>query len=272
MTIAFRPLSAHVGAEVSGVDVRSPVDADTANALRHALRQYRLLLFRQPGMSQDEQVRFTEIFGELYRSRAYKSDMGEQGYYFSNTRADGQIPTGELEYHHDHLFNERPCKAAVLYALEVPESGSATKFRDTVELAAGLPGALRARARGVKCLHVLDYANAPSGGRIDPGKLSPKARRAWQPLLWTRPETGKDVLWVVPLTTVDFDGIDRVNGEKLLSELWDYAGARTDLEYVHNWTLGDLLIWDNYLVGHARLPFESSEPRTLRRTTVAAAS
>lgn len=268
MAIAFRPLSAHVGAEVSGVDVRARVDAGTASTLRDAFRRYRFLLFRQAGMSQDEQIRFTEIFGELYTSRAYKSDMEGKGYYFSNTREDGQVPTGELEYHHDHLFNERPCKAAVLYALEIPASGSATKFRDSVELAASMPPELRDRARAVKCLHVLDYASVSQTGRVDLSQLSPKARRAWQPFLWNQPETRKEALWVVPLTTVDFDGIDHPSGEKLLSELWDYASARTDLEYVHHWTVGDLVIWDNLLVCHARLPFEPSEARTLRRTTV----
>ena len=37
---------------------------------------------------------------------------------------------------------------------------------------------------------------------------------------------------------------------------------------VHDWAAGDLLIWDNLMLQHARLPFDSSEPRTLRRTPI----
>ena len=266
--IEFRPLSTHVGAEVTGIDVGTMVDESAAAALRQALSRCRLLLFRQPGLSQDAQIRFTEIFGQLYSSKAYKSDMGGKGYYFSNTREDGQVPTGELSYHHDHLFNERPCKAGVLYAMEIPASGSATKFRDSVVLADRMPADLRERARGVKCLHMLDYADVSKTGRVDHTAAAAKARRAWQPLLWTQPETGKQALWVVPLTTVDFSGIERADGDRLLSELWDYAEQQHDLEYAHAWKVGDLLIWDNLLLCHARAPFEPTEGRTLRRTTV----
>ncbi|MDR3421739.1 MAG: SDR family NAD(P)-dependent oxidoreductase [Xanthobacteraceae bacterium] len=39
-------------------------------------------------------------------------------------------------------------------------------------------------------------------------------------------------------------------------------------KYVHNWSTGDLLIWGNLLLQHARLPFDSNEPHTLRRTPI----
>ena len=41
-----------------------------------------------------------------------------------------------------------------------------------------------------------------------------------------------------------------------------------DTTYVHEWTLGDLIIWDNVALAHARPPFDSNESRTLRRTPI----
>ena len=83
---------------MTGIDVGTMVDESAAAALRQALSRCRLLLFRQPGLSQDAQIRFTEIFGQLYSSKAYKSDMGGKGYYFSNTREDGQVPAAQADW------------------------------------------------------------------------------------------------------------------------------------------------------------------------------
>lgn len=268
MPLEFHQLNPFLGARVEGIDLRQSVPEAQGDALREALGRHRLLVFRQEGLDTEAQLRFTRMFGELYSSRAYKGEMGDQGYYFSNTRADGQLGTGELSYHHDHMFNPNPCRAAVLYAIEVPGAGSATKFRDAVEMARRIPAALRDQVRKIRCLHLLDYASITQKGRVDLSEISPKALRSWQPLLWTDPDNGREALWIVPLTTIDFDGIDRESGYRLIEELWVTAERMTDIEYVHQWHVNDLLIWDNRLLSHARLPFNDKEPRTLRRTTV----
>lgn len=269
MMLRFDPLHPALGAEVHGLNARELSDSAVREQLRSALSRYRLLLVRnQPDLDVSAQVAFTEVFGELYASRSYKGEMGDQGYYFSNTRADGQLGTGELSYHHDHLFLQSPAHAAVLYAIEIPESGSATKFRDAVEIFRRLPEASQRLAQSIRCLHALDYSTVTRTGHVDKSQLSPKALRSWQPLAWQDPTSGATALWMVPLTTVDYEGIELSDGHAFLSQLWQLAEAMVDIEYTHQWRVGDLLIWDNRLLSHARLPFNDHEPRTLRRTTV----
>jgi len=269
MMLRFDPLHPALGAEVHGLNARELGDSAVREQLRSALSRYRLLLVRnQPDLDVSAQVAFTEVFGELYASRSYKGEMGDQGYYFSNTRADGQLGTGELSYHHDHLFLQSPAHAAVLYAIEIPESGSATKFRDAVEIFRRLPEASQRLAQSIRCLHALDYSTVTRTGHVDKSQLSPKALRSWQPLAWQDPTSGATALWMVPLTTVDYEGIEPSDGHAFLSQLWQLAEAMVDIEYTHQWRVGDLLIWDNRLLSHARLPFNDHEPRTLRRTTV----
>ena len=269
MAIQFTPLHPLIGAEVHGLSLRAPIAEKEGATLREALRRFRLLLVRdQHEVSVDHQIAFTRVFGELYVSRSYKGEMGDRGYYFSNTRADGQLGTGELAYHHDHLFLERPAHAAVLYAIEIPASGSGTKFRDAIEIFKRLPSDVQALARSVRCLHALDYASVTRTGKVDKRALSPKALSAWQPLAWTDPDNRDTALWLVPLTTVGFEGIEDAAGRALLEDAWQRAAVMTDLEYVHRWRAGDMLIWDNRRLSHARLPFNDYEPRTLRRTTV----
>ncbi len=41
-----------------------------------------------------------------------------------------------------------------------------------------------------------------------------------------------------------------------------------DFAYEHDWRTGDLILWDNLVLQHARLPFDPNVTRTLRRTAI----
>ena len=263
-------LSQTVGAEIRGVDLRAVADPATAQRLRAVFRDRHLLLIRQPGIGEDDQRRFAELFGEVsirYLRSNEKRDSRIQ--YVSNTRPDGILGDGEIVFHQDHVFYDRPLTAIILYALEIPRSGSATKFRNAHTILGCLPGDLLARARQVRVLHLFNYEGDYAGWQ-DPAKAPPDSPRAWQPLVWTNPETGKDALWISPLTTVGFDGVGLEDGRRLIDELSARAAEiECDHTYVHDWTPGDLVIWDNRMLHHARLPFRSAEARTLRRSAIA---
>ncbi len=269
MTIRFEALTRHVGVEVKGLDLHQTTDPATAKALRDAFREHHLIVVRQPGVSDDEQVRFARIFGEIAvrYSRANENTQAKVQ-YVSNSRPDGILGDGEIVFHMDHVFYETPLTAILLYGIDIPQSGTATKFRNAHELYARLPDALRERARKLKILHLFNYGGDHTGWQ-DPDEASPDSPRAWQPLVWTNPETGEEALWLSPLTTVGFDGIALGEGRRLIEELWAFA-ATVDPEftYVHRWAPGDLVIWDNRMLHHAREPFLSSESRTLRRSSI----
>ena len=46
------------------------------------------------------------------------------------------------------------------------------------------------------------------------------------------------------------------------------TSRRPEFVYAHSWTPGDLVIWDNRTVNHARNDFPAEEDRLLRRYTV----
>jgi alpha-ketoglutarate-dependent taurine dioxygenase len=269
MDIDVRPLSAHVGAEITGLDMRKLADAQTTERLRAAFRDHHLLVVRQDDVSDADQQRFARLFGEISIRYMRPNENAEtRTQYVSNTRPDGILGDGEIVFHQDHVFYERPLTAIILYALDIPKSGSATKFRNAHTILKELPADLVAQARKIRILHLFNYQGDYTAWQ-DPDKAPPDSPRAWQPLVWVNPETKKDALWVSPLSTVDFEGISREGGRRLTEELSERAaeidGKHT---YVHNWTPGDLVIWDNRMLHHARLPFDSSEARTLRRSSI----
>ena len=54
----------------------------------------------------------------------------------------------------------------------------------------------------------------------------------------------------------------------LLRDLNEHA-TQPKFVYVHKWTLGGLVIWDNRQVMHRVRRYDESQPRDMRRTTVA---
>jgi alpha-ketoglutarate-dependent taurine dioxygenase len=42
-----------------------------------------------------------------------------------------------------------------------------------------------------------------------------------------------------------------------------------DHVFVHRWRKGDLIMWDNHVLQHARAPVDASQPRELRRCMLA---
>jgi alpha-ketoglutarate-dependent taurine dioxygenase len=269
MTLQIKPLSQYVGAEIGGLDLHAPISPADANELSSAFAKYHLLLIRDPKVSEDEQSAFGEVFGAIKIRHRY-ANVGEvkRTQYVSNTRKDGILGDGEIHYHQDHTFYEKPLSAIILYGVQVPQSGSATKFRKSGAILDKLPAELRARAEGVKCLHLYNYEGDYTKWQ-DPSKAPADSPCAWQLLIWTNPKTNEQALWAIPISTVAFEGISEEGGRQLIDDIWAFAANNDeDCTHVHNWSAGDLLIWDNLMLQHARLPFDSNEPRTLRRTPI----
>ena len=125
---------AALGAEVSGVDVRS-MDDETFAAIHQAWLDYQVLLFRRQQLSDQDLIAFSRRFGDLdhapiqengrrfvegYPEIYVVSNVVEQGV------AIGSLGAGEAVWHTDMSYLAHPPKASVLYALEVPATGGDT--------------------------------------------------------------------------------------------------------------------------------------------------
>lgn len=267
VNLHLQPLCDAFGAEVTGLDLSQPIDATAQDALCHAFQTHRLLLFRAPGLSDDAQVRFAQLFGEpSLREQNKAKSASEHNQFVSNHRPDGIFGKGELDFHMDQLFLEDPLKAIALYAIEVPDVGGDTKFADARAAYEALPAVLRKRIDTLRCRHARAYDakisadwNVVEAAADTPTWVHPMARRD--------PESGRRALWVNKLTTVGVEGLSsdesRALFEKVRHHLYDAA-----LTYHHRWTPGDLILWDNLALQHARTPFDPAARRTLRRTAI----
>ena len=270
--LRVEPLDSALGAEISGIDLSKSLDAVTSVALQDAFRTYRLLLIRDPNVTPESQAAFARVFGDIQIRQDYdvglSKDVDTQ--YVSNERNDGILGLGELEFHCDPIFQDDPLKALILYAIEIPASGSVTSFCDTVKVYDSLPEDLKRRLADKSCMHLYDFKGAYADFQ-DQKTATPGSPRANHPMIYADPETGDRAIWVNRLTTIRVNELPPAESKSLIAEFHGYLNNDACI-YRHHWQAGDFLIWNNRLLQHAREPFDEAAPRTLRRTPIITAS
>jgi taurine dioxygenase len=176
----------------------------------------------------------------------------------------GSLPDGELHFHSDGAHRKSPYRATTLYSLELPSRGGETKFADLRAAYDALSDEMKHRLEGLEVHNIYDTrATLRDQTDITDEKLS----NAIHPVVRTHPDTGRKSLYLSRLMTRNVIGMDKAASDALLEELFAHI-EKDAFIYAHPWTLGDLLIWDNRSVNHARNDFPANETRHMRRVTV----
>ena len=263
------PLSPAIGAEIRGIDFSKPVDTETVSRVRRALLDHLVLVFRCGEISEDAQISFAEHFGPTVGARSkLRTDGGDRRLMMiSNVRENGEpigaLPDGELMFHADSVFLEKPLKGAMLYAEEIPSTGGNTLFANMYTAYETLTDELKARIDGLRAVNVFDYETQVKSGRFD----RDSAPHAIHPAVRTHPETGRRSLFVNRLMTEEFVGLPPRESDDLLQTLFEHA-ENSDFVYQHVWQLHDLVMWDNRCTQHAPTDFPADERRLLRRVGI----
>ena len=267
MALEFSSLHPELGVELRGLDIEQLGDAEIA-AFRKAFAEHHLVLLRDIDLSEQQQIRLTELLGEVSFDSPVMKKGGDRKFSFvSNQHSDGTLRDGELLFHSDHTFFKLPLKAIALYALAVPSKGGETVFTNAAAAYRRLPQALKDRIEGLEARHIANYGtfDAEARPRFDP---TTRAKMAIQPLVWVHPDSGEKILFVSRLLTESILGMQREASEALLEELFGYIEDPAH-HYAHPWRVGDYVVWDNRQLQHSRRDFDPSEKRALRRVPIA---
>ncbi|HEX2241761.1 MAG TPA: TauD/TfdA family dioxygenase [Gammaproteobacteria bacterium] len=276
-SFTLSPLSPAVGARITAIDLRKEVDESTADALRHAFAQHSVLCFPNQQIDSEDQIRFAAIFGRV-DVKAGSPVAGGPGthtkaekrgvMFISNLRSEGKpigdLPDGELQFHSDGSHRPDPYRATTLFALKVTSVGGETKFANLAAAYDALPDDVKARIDNLTARHVYDKRATK---REQTNEQDDSLSSAVHPLVRIHPETGRKSLYVSRLMTRNVIGMDRKESDDLLEMLCTHA-ERPEFVYAHRWSVGDLLIWDNRAVNHARNDFPPEQERHLRRITI----
>ncbi len=268
------PLSKSIGAEIKGLDLREPLDAETVKAIEDAWMEHIVLLFRDQDLDETQQIAFAERFGDVgvrsrpVERRAEGADYNAAIMLVSNAKKNGQyigsLPDGEMWFHHDMCYDRAPHKGTFLYAMELPSTGGNTRYANMYAAYDRLSDETKEKIKGQTALQIYDFATRET---VDISDDISKYKHYIQPVTISHPITGRRALYVNPLITARIEGWPDDDSKEMLDELFAYT-EDDDIIYEHEWRHGDLMMWDNWCSAHARTDFPETELRMLRRCTI----
>jgi taurine dioxygenase len=231
-------------------------EADKAE-LRRLYALDGLLLIRGLRLSMDEQLDLCSVFGPVLRG-------SRENYLVSNVHKAGLLGSRELLFHNDIPFVPEPYLGGSLHALDVADGVSATRFASGLRAYERLPGRLRERIEGLNALQVRERVEGRRNRLTDmqPGDLC-----TLHPVVRRRDDDGRPYLFVNQSMTASIVGLSEADSEALIEELLSYLYVEDGI-HEHVWTTGDIVIWDNLAVQHARKALGAGV-RTLQRVTIA---
>jgi alpha-ketoglutarate-dependent taurine dioxygenase len=267
--ITTEKLGATVGAEVTDVDAERMLhDDDLPAACLEALDANGVLVFRDLHLDDATQVAFSrklgevEIFGDGEFPEIFRVTLDPA----KNPAA--QYLRGTFDWHIDGCTDDIPIMATMLSAHAVAETGGETEFASTYAAYDDLDDDEKERLAAVRVVHTIEASQRLNNKNPSPEEVAIWRRRPPKehPLVW-RHLSGRRSL-VLGATTDQVVGMTPDDGRELLDDL--LARSTTpDRVYRHEWSVGDVVIWDNRGVLHRACPYDPTSPRDMHRTTFA---
>jgi taurine dioxygenase len=275
--ITVTPLSPILGAEISGVDLHQPIAAGAIARIRQAWADHLVLRFRGQLLSDPQLLALSRLFGELDPpgpnpyGKPFLSDFPEIN-VISNVKVDGvpigNLGDGEAAWHCDMTYIDNPPRAALLHALEIPDSGGDTYWSNMYLAYETLPASLKKEIIGRRAIHDATYNSAGMMRKgmkeISDPREAPGARH---PLVIRHPDSGRAALFLGRRRNSHILGMDLRESGALLDELWAHA-TRADFTFRQEWRLHDVVLWDNRCTLHRRDSFDAGARRIMHRTQI----
>jgi taurine dioxygenase len=274
------PTEAALGAEIRGIDLRR-IDDTAFRALHASWLDHLLLVFRGQSLTAEDLVDLVRRFGTpVASSNLHQRDLEERTAnrlfnlppevtVVTNLRENGRpvgiLGDGEIVWHSDFSFKERPTAARMLVAMEVPpqERGGNTLFLNAYAAYDALPEALKRRVSGrtIKQGNIVDTAMKlrPGASLADDIRTTPGPSH---PIISTHPETGCNMVFLGRRHGAYVNGCSLEESEALLDELWARC-TQPRFCYEHHWSAGDVVVWDNRATLHRRDAFDPESRRVL---------
>ncbi len=257
------PLKDGIGAEIR-TDAETLLTTDIAAKVRRLLIERGVLVFRKLALTDEQQVTLANLMGSLRQE-------GEKGIYKitldknANERRD--YLKGSFLWHIDGTHDDVPPFASLLTGITLSQTGGQTEFANSYGAFEELPQQMKDRISGLRVVHSVEVSMRRAD--IEPTEANISFWRRFPDkthnLVWTHTSGRKSL--VIGCHASHIDGMEKAAGEKLLQELLEWT-TQSRFVYRHEWTPGDLVIWDNTGVLHRVEPYPLDCGRMMHRTTL----
>ncbi len=275
--LTTRPLHPKFGVEIEGLDLAKPLSEEDFAFVRHTFAEAGVALIRgQAHITAEQHIAFSRRFGPLEEHvlSQFLLPGHPEIFVVSNIVENGRhigAHGGSTEYHSDLAYLAEPSLGSIFRCLECPAEGGQTAFVSMAAAYDALPEGMRRKLDGLDA--VFDYAWSYDIHKAHlRGPLSPEQRAKVPPVVHpavrAHPETGRPALFLSDVWVRRFEGMSEEASKAVLAEIMEIAKA-PEMEYRHQWTPGDIVLWDNRSTMHKVTPYDAENTRRLmHRTTI----
>ena len=268
--IAVRRVGASLGAEISGVDLRRPLDAATVAAIDAALVAHEVIVFRDQKIDAEQQKAFGRHWGELTVHPFAPAD-GDAPELIVFDNDEKKPPWGTDMWHSDETFRAAPPMGTMLRAANVPAIGGDTLFASMSAAYEGLSDRMQQFLSGLEAVHDFkpfrQLFGDDAAARRKLHDFEDRYPPVSHPIVCAHPVSGRKVLFVNRQFTVAIRGMDETEGRALLETLFRQAEI-PEYQYRHRWQPDTLVFWDNRSVQHYAIHDYWPQRRRMERITI----
>jgi len=195
------------------------------------------------------------------------SNLGKDGRPLARDSRQRAFNIGNMLWHSDSSFRPIPAKYSLLSARVVNPTGGNTEFADMRAAYDTLDPDTKALIEDLICEHSLTY----SRGLLGMHDFSEEERAMFRPvrqrLVRAHAVSGRKSLYLSSHAGA-IVGVPMAEARILLRDLNEHA-TQPAFVYAHRWRPWDLVMWDNRQMMHRVRRYDDSQPRDMRRTTIA---
>ncbi len=269
----IKPMTGALGCEIFGVNLARLNDAEFA-AIYQAFLDYSVLAFRDQDLTQADLANFGQRFGKLEDEPFIPNKAEHPGVYRMTGAGGSKLSTQYLDWHMDHSYQKNPSLGAILYAIDIPDTGGDTLFSSNYLAFESLSPAMQEFVSGLTAVHdVLEYGLRSGHLSIKTpeqirhlAKIREKRPQIEHPLVCTHPETGRKVLYINNAWTCSIKELSQAEGNALLQMLNTHA-LHDRFKCRVRWQPKSVVMWDNRCVQHSPI-CDYCERRELLRVAI----
>jgi len=235
--------------------------------INELLEQRGVLVFKKLGLTEEEQIRFTNQLG------GNATEIGvDGGAIFSISLDKGEHHKSVIEYlkgslfwHVDGTMNPVPVRGSILTSKVLPTWGGNTEFANCYAAYDDLPQETKDKIDDLRVVHAMWVSQLYHTPEPTIEQLDDWMSKGTQelPLVW-RHSTGRKSL-VLGNTARNVVGKDMEESARILHGLREFATSEP-YHYAHEWEVGDSVMWDNTGTLHRAMPYDPDCGRLLKRT------
>ncbi len=268
--VTARRIAVNLGAEISGADLRHPLDDARFAAIEESLAEHEVLIFRDQPISSGDLIAFGRRFGELtVHPFAPNAGVDPELIQFRNDETTPPFATDV--WHSDETFRAEPPMATMLCAKEVPALGGDTVFASMSAAYEGLSDRMQRFVSGLEAIHDIKpfrtLFGADEASRAELQRFELMYPPQVHPVVRVHPVSRRKVLFVNPQFTIAIKDMDERESRSLLDTLFQQA-LIPEYQLRHRWAPHTLVVWDNRSVQHYAVHDYYPQRRYMERVTI----